>query len=155
MRRKRQIGLMAIVLLIGFGVMFAFVGRFHDRLMDKATRVTSTTTWQPRSANPYGYLPHFWLSDHELLVFEGTEATYQGVRLDTKTGAKSPIPALSFSPQKPTDSALFQLSSDGKFLLWTDKRHRPRRPAATALDGSQEITWPRRYTNHDSVPDFL
>ncbi len=152
LRSGRRAALLALVIVLGVVPVFwltALFSRPERRLLEVATRLVPTKTWQGGIGHYPGYEPYFFLSDHEIVRLGGNFNRFQPVRLDLKTGRETALAIHTGSMRATLQTRSFSVSPDRKWLLWINNVHRCTRApmdeavVAAALDRSgRRETWP-------------
>lgn len=144
--KRRKLWLILPFLLLTF-----FVFLFQQREPSLLARATLLRQMQP---DAYGHLPSFfWLSDHQLLFLNYTEASgYTTSLLDTNTKKETLYKGKgTFFGDLSIDDTIFRLSTDGKKLLWVNNYE----VIATDRNGTKLGHWQRQLGQAMYVKEWM
>src|SRR5205807_2503046 len=86
--------------------------RANGTLLSRATAVPGT---KGRSG------PYFWMTPRQLLTLQYAAGTYCPLKIDTESGAVTPLPPIPAQYATPEVRGSWRLSPDGTHLLWAQR----------------------------------
>lgn len=143
--RKRPIKVLLLLTLVVAIIRLAFWSSSKQGPSRQVTRLASLQDWQLGYGYVFSNEPYLWLTNHELLHFDGD--SMRGIRAfssDILTHAEVPEPGITAMQQGHVISA----SPDGQWVLWNTQQFNTSVPgmAASQPSGGKTVRWPHLQT---------